>query len=347
MTFEAILAIKLRDLGDTALWTSSLRALRNRFPTVRLDALTLERSEPLLKETPFIDRVHTIKDAHAGPLVRKLWELRSQKYDAALAFHATTSLARYLPMLGAPTRIIHHHSQTKNLFWSTTPVPRPGNLENAIRRDFQLLEALGISEPIPEPQLIVSPTELADAQTLLMKAGLNPQHSLITLLPGARAATRRYPLDLWKTTLKELVKRWPARAYIVADAELSHSWSLQSLGSDLGIPVFDSVSLRQMMALIAAGEMAVGNDSGPIHIAAALGRYTLTLFGPGCYGDWHPYDLARHPALRIEVDCRADGPRDRPEFQYCRLTECSHLSCLRGIPPTRILSEIQAILHKL
>jgi len=155
------------------------------------------------------------------------------------------------------------------------------------------------------------------------------------LLPGASIATKRYPKDLWLEMVQELQGFLGVKLLIVSDRELSQKWALKEVGHSLGIPVLDSLSLRELCAALSHCDFAIGNDSGPKHIAAALGCQTLTFFGPSCFGDWHPYSLRRHPYLREEIECRLSGPRDQKEFQFCTLVECSHLSCLRRISPKR------------
>lgn len=329
-----ILAIKLRQLGDTALWTAALSALREYYPEARLEVLVPESCAPLLEGHPAVDVIHSFSKF----LPIKLLHLRRQRFDLVLGFHATTSLVRYAGLLGAHQSVLHHHSLLKTPRGSSFKLPRPGALEDAIARDFQVLEGLGYSGEIRKSKLYVTASEIEWA-----RSQLRGTKKYLAMLPGARSVTRRYPLDVWLKTLDEIVGDRNVLPVVIVDPKLSEDWDLKSICHSRGIQLFDNVSLRQMLALLSQCYLAVGNDSGPIHIAAALGLRTLTFFGPGCVGDWAPYRSEMHKVLRVDVDCRAQGPRDREQFQYCTLTQCSHLSCLRKISPLQVVQALQTL----
>lgn len=351
MVGKKILAVKLRDLGDTALWTHALGALNQALPDSQLDVLVPRLSEPILRHAPGIANVWTVDSNRPLPVFRQLLKLRSQHYDLALGFHVNSSFARMAPLLGAKQIALHHHSWKYNPRAATLKVPRPGNLENAVSRDFQLLEAAGLGKPpIPKPPFIHLTNEeirWADEQ-LNPHIGNGPQKKWAVLLPGARTQTRRYPLDQWLKLLDDFPNQSfapPMIPMVCVDSELSANWNLKEVCRSRQIPLFDQLSLRQFIALLSRGTVAVGNDSGPIHIATALGLRTITLFGPGSLGDFHPFDDAGHIALRAQVPCRILGPRDNIPFQYCSLDTCGHLTCLRSLSPQSVLAGLDQLLR--
>lgn len=331
-----LLVIKLRDLGDTAIWTASLNALRQNYPIAKIHALTLASSRALLEGHSAVDALHTVRTASPYHLLPLLCALRKERFDLALGFHATSSLCRFAFLLGAKEIVLHHHSRHTTPRFSTHSIAKPGFLQDAISRDFEVLKAIGLEPDSRRTELQVTKTEQAAA----LQAIATASRIRVALLPGARAETRRYPRDLWLTVLDRLCANPSLEPVVLADPEISRNWNLRQECDARGVLLRDRMSLREFLAAISVCQFALGNDSGPIHMAVALGLPTLTLFGPGCVGDWHPYSKDRHGVLRTPVDCRLEGPRDQPEFQYCTVKACSHLSCLRGISSDRVADEV-------
>lgn len=335
-----ILASKLRQIGDGVLWTSALAGLRQSYPEARIELLTPPFGPALYAGAPFADEVHTVGEGRWA-LGRKIWQLRQKEYDLFLGFHANTSLTRLAYLIRAKEKVLHHHSWHSSPGANTRAVPHAGKLEHVINRDWRLLEALGLPTQIGPTRLYVSNTEKAEALAFAAARGVNTQAPLTVLLPGARVATRRYPEDLWKLFAKQLAGQRPAHSVlIVVDSEQAAAWNLHGFAKENGLNLFSDLSLRKVLALMASCRQAVGNDSGLIHAAAALGLETVSIFGAGCFGDFSPLDARKNRYVRVEVDCRAQGPRDDDAFQYCTLLTCDHHSCMRRIAPATLLSTI-------
>lgn len=345
MEYKKILAIKLRELGDSAIWTASLNQMRSIFPNANIDILTLDGSRPLFKDSPIIHEQYYLSDRKPLGLIHMLWRLRKNKYDLVLGFNATTSLCRWSWLLKSKELVLHHHSWKYNPAQNTRQLLRPGNLENAFLRDGQLLEALGYAPQNMASKIHILPQELESMRALVKGQGFDLTRPIVCFVPGARAKTRRFPLDRWIEVWKNS-KLKTTQTVIISDQELSREWNLPKVGAEVGIPVIDNLSLRQLIVLLSLCEVAVTMDSGPLHFAAAVGCRTLALFGPGCVGDWHPYQDSRHKVLRVSVPCRTLGPPTQESFQFCTLKECDHLSCLRQISPTSVIENIQSLLQQ-
>ena len=329
-----ILAVKLRAIGDTVLWTSALRSLRNAYPNAEIHTLTYDTNAAILKSHPDVHVQHHVSKSKLD-LIMKLWSFRKYKFEWFLGFHATTSLCRWAWLAGARHLVLHHHS------WKYTPkgslpVPHAGELEDVITRDHRVLNAMGLATPTHPPttlRVTAGETELAESTMRLAieKCGGNPRLPRYLFLPGGSYNLKRYPLEKWMPLAKQIRKGHIFQPVVVVDRALSEELNLRAQCAEAGIPVFDEGSLRESMALISLGTRALSNDSAPGHIAVALGVSTSFAFGPGCIGDFHPYDRKEHPLFRIDVDCRSEGPRDKDAFQYCTVTKCSHHRCMRQL----------------
>lgn len=332
-----ILAIKLRAIGDTVIWTSALSALRRAEPQAEIHVLTYASNRAVLDNHPAVDRLHLLSGKGRLELIRTLMGFRQEGFDWVLGFHASTSLCRWAWLAGGTKRALHHHSWTQTPRGSVT-IPSPGRLEDAITRDYRVLEAMGVQIQHQPTSLHFSVMESEQAEESMREGiravGGNEGKPRQLFLPGAGHALRRYPKDLWLPVIEKVIQAGLYQPVVIADAALSQEWSLQEDCKRLGVPLFDKSSLRQFMALVSRGQRALANDSGPGHIAVAAGLKTSFLFGPGCVGDWHCYDPHIHPVLRAEVPCRAQGPRDQELFQFCTVERCDHHSCMRSLKVT-------------
>ncbi|KPK64074.1 MAG: hypothetical protein AMS21_06375 [Gemmatimonas sp. SG8_38_2] len=351
MGFRRILAIKLREVGDVVIWTSALQNLRSLSPEATIDVLVREQVEPVLRGQPWIDRVHTVQSRRPLHLARRLIALRAENYDLALGFYATNTLCRLIPLVGARQRVLYHHKHASTPRFSTFKLPDPGRLENAILRDHQVVRALGLESEPTRPKLELSTVERSRARESLLphfpdlgKEGFK----LLGLLPGGSRETKRYPKDLWLRLLERMADTQPhVRAAVFVDSELSVEWGLRAICEARGIPLFDDLDLRELIGLLSWTDVIVCNDSGPKHIAVALGARSLTLFGPTEVGEWHPYDQRIHPVVREDVPCRDLGPQDNEPFRYCTVPRCDHLSCLRQIDPDAVWTRARELLASL
>jgi ADP-heptose:LPS heptosyltransferase len=331
---QKILAIKLRAIGDTVIWTSALSALRQAEPDAEIHVLTYASNLAVLQSHPSVDRVHLLQGKGRVELLRALFRLRQESFDWVLGFHATTSLCRWAWLARGKRLALHHHSWTYSPCGSA-PVPSPGHLEDAVSRDYRVLEAMGLAIRRAPTSLHFTVLESEWAEETMREgirvAGGNEGKPRRIFLPGAGHVLRRYPKDLLLPVIESTAKEGHVQPVVIADLALSEEWGLAAECRRLGVPLFDKFSLRQFTALVSRGQTALANDSGPGHIAVAAGLKTTFLFGPGCVGDWHCYDPAVHPVLRVEVPCRLQGPRDQKLFQFCTAERCDHHTCMRGI----------------
>ena len=330
-----ILAVKLRAIGDSVIWTAALQSLRQAYPTAEIHILTYRSNAAVFENCPIVAQTHFLSSTDRFELVRQLWALRGQHFDWLLGFHATTSLCRWAWLSGARCTVLHHHSWQKRPRGSL-PVPHAGQLENAVLRDHRVLEAMGVKQGPSPTCLWLSEEERRQADVRVSQAvasvGGHNDRPRFLFLPGAGHHLRRYPKDLWLPQVEALSRQGRHQPVVIADRALSAEWDLRAECARRSLPLLDEGDLRQFIANVACGARALANDSGPGHIAVALGVKTMFAFGPGCVGDWHPYNKREHPVFRIAVDCRAQGPRDREQFQFCTVDECGHHRCLRELP---------------
>ena len=332
-----ILAIQLRAIGDTAIWTAALDSLHEQFPDAVIHVLTHPANVAVLENSRAVDEVHTVAPGSKLALIRSLWRLRSHEFDWLLAFHATKSLCQWAWLASAKKMVLHHHS------WAYTPrgserLDRPGALLDAVDRDLEVLKAMGFTPKRMATHIEIKNTEKDWAENVVSQRILgcagHAGRPRLAFLPGASHHLRRYPRDLWLKLIEKTLAEGIYQPLVICDADLAEAWGLHEECKRLKIPLFAKGSLREFITLVSRAGRALANDSGPGHVAVACGVRTDFIFGPGCVGDWFPYRDTQHNYHRVEVDCRVQGPPHLENFRFCTVDKCDHHSCLRKLTVT-------------
>jgi ADP-heptose:LPS heptosyltransferase len=364
-----ILAIKLRALGDTILMTAPLLELRKAYPDAEIHVVVTEAWAPLLENHPGVDRVFSYV-RHSGPgsrakaIARLAMELRKQKYDCVVNFHASPSSSALAYALGAKIRSIHFHGHKDKNRYSTVDIAGKGVLKPVIERDMDTVRALGVS--IPEgamPKVFLDAQESARAAQRLEQMGL--YGPILALGIGASRATKIWPLERYA----ELAIRWcdQYRGSVIVfhsrDEEKLSRLFFDALDQKLlewytdpparkavraRILAEVQLPLRLLASMLKASTLYLGNDSGPKHLAVAVGTPTITMFGPEDPFEWHPYPEASHPFHYLEgLPCRNDQlPGFRP---WCGLHVCikEEHRCMRGIQVDEVFRTMEKMVAQI
>jgi ADP-heptose:LPS heptosyltransferase len=362
-----ILAIKLRALGDSVLLTAPLSELKKAYPEAALDVLVPEAWASLFDYTPGIQRVWKMKKTSG--LSGKVFQfgslgsqLRSQNYDLVLNFHASPSSAFLARLTGAQRRAIHFHGHSDENLYSTVSIPGKGQIKPIIERDMDTLRALGLSIPLGQmPQFRLTPSEILSAQNWIAESGQTGS-SLLGISLGASRPTKSWPLAhfaqlalLWcqkhphprgVLTLvgpgeRHLLKRFLLELDELLAAQVPNLSERSRIRAQ--VLSWEAPPLRKLAALLSQVAVLAGNDSGPKHLAIAVGTPTVTLFGPENPLEWHPYPQESHPYFFIDgLPCRQSGLPGYPE--WCGLSHCQQQAhrCMTAIP---VQSVFQACLN--
>lgn len=357
-----VLAIKLRALGDTVLMTAPLMELRSAMPAAEIHALVLKPWAPILEYHPAVDRVisyerHPEATARAKALARLALRLRPERYDCVVCFHASPSSSMLAFATGAKVRAIHFHGHGHKNRYSTVTIPGKGTLKPIIERDMDTVRALGIHVPAGRlPRIALQAAEVSEARERLRRMGLDGP--CLGLALGASRPTKQWPVERYAALAVAWCRSKPGGTALAltgpGEPTLSHEF-LQAVDTHLSATLGElaarapvrgriasetGLGLRQLAAVLGSLSVLAGNDSGPRHIAVAVGTPTVTLFGPEHPFEWHPYPQERHPLLFVDnLACRRDNDPGMPA--WCGLHECvaEQHKCMRQIGVDAVLAD--------
>jgi ADP-heptose:LPS heptosyltransferase len=336
--FKKILAIKLRSLGDSVLMTASLDALLRSFPAAEIHSLVPEAWAPLLEKNP----VRAWSWPHGA--IRRLGlalRLRRERFDAVVCFHASPSSARLARFIGSEVRSIHFHGHSDRNRFSTVEVPGKGVLKSIIERDLDAVRALGTLVPSgASPRIVLEDLEREQARQWFRERGL--AEPLLVLALGASRPTKSWPVERFA----QVARSWKGGVLAVtspSERELLDRF-LELVGRNPRIQGTCDLSIRKLAGVISRAAVLAGNDSGPRHVAVAVGIPTVTLFGPEHPFEWHPYPTDRHPRFFVEdLACRRDAAPGMPA--WCRLQSCTveKHRCMSEIDASVVLRECERV----
>lgn len=321
-------------LGDAVMTTPALGAVRAAFPDVRIVLAANPVVAELFRRHPHVDDVLIYDKAgrHRGAagMFRMAREVREAGCRRAILFQNAIDAALLAFLARIPERM--GYATDARRFLLTRPVAVTEEILSLHHVEYylRLVEELGIPRPA-EPAMCVCVTgsEREAIRARLAAEGIGVAAPIVGINPGAAYGS---------------AKRWyPERFAAVADA-LGEEWgaSVVVMGSRAEKPLADAIAaamrrpavnlagrttVRELMALLSECAFLVTNDSGPMHIAAALGVPLVAVFGPTDWRKTSPW-TPRARVVRVDVDCAP-----------CRVRECDRgHECMLGVTAEMVVS---------
>jgi heptosyltransferase-2 len=295
-------------LGDAVMTTPALLRLREKFPDAHIALLTPEKLAEAWKNHPAVDEI--ISFAANENIFSIAKKLRAGKFDAALVLPNSPRSAMEIYLAGIPQRIGAARAW-RNFFLTQAIVPRPDAVKmrkrsvveikklvenspdkihrpeipqtaNQVFEYLNLAAALGVNPGWLAPKLSVTPEEIEAAQK---KFGLeNISRPVFGLNPGAEyGPAKRWPVEDFAAAAKEIQQRTNCVWILFGGKnDLPITNQIESALGDSKFAVHNlagKTSLRELMSLLKISRVLVTNDTGPMHVAAALGTPVVAIFG--------------------------------------------------------------------
>ena len=309
---QRLVLLRTDRLGDVLLTLPTVHALRRTFPGVRITLVVRPTIRDLLTGHPDVDEVIAYDDKgkpefnwrRTDRLARKL---RANRFDVAVVSNPKRELHVAVFLAGIPIRVGYHRkwpfllTHTVEDRHATTPL-------HQAQLNLGLLEAIRLRLETPSLRIPVSTEELVAAHALLARQGLAETARIIGLHPWSSNPAKQWPAEQFRAVAEGLVTRGYRVLLIGGEEERSQA---DRFLAPLRVPVCDltgRLHLRQLAAVLVCCRALVTNDSGPMHLAAAVGTPTVALFGHGTAGGprrWGPWGRGHrilHRALLSAIE---------------------------------------------
>jgi ADP-heptose:LPS heptosyltransferase len=343
---ERILVIRLGAVGDVVRTLPAAAGVRATWPRAHLAWLVEPASASLLAGQPWLDEVIVFpRGALAGALGRArlgafareargfIRRLRNARFDLAIDFHAILKSALLAKLSGAPRRVSYARPFAREgAAWLATDRARlfPPK-QSRFDRNEALLRFLGSDAPLPSHPLVVPDEALARIDRALA-AGPPP----VVIHPGTSDAT---PYKRWTAAGYGSVARGLAADGVPcvvtsgpASSDREMAAAVLAEAGDAARPAPATPTLLDLAALFARARLYVGADSGPMHVASAVGTPVIQLLGPTDPVENAPYAGTPSRTLRVPVGCNP-----------CR-RGCAAATCMRLIPAAAVLDAARGLL---
>ena len=329
-----ILLIRLSSLGDVVLTTPAIRAVRTHFPNAYIAMLVAKQSADVLRENPHLNEIISFdrlaKDKDTGEMLRIIRHLRERKFTLAIDLQRKFRTELLMYFSGAAERV------GKGRFCSIR-VREQGN-KHATAHYFDILDAVGIPAEDQRLELFLAESERLDAAKRIETAGIPDTALKIGIFPGAGWKLREWMPERFAAIGDRLVSEFNANVLVYGgQKETELVQTVVDLMDAPAIPFAGNLRIRQLAACIEQCDLFLTNDTGPMHIAAAVGTPTVSLFGPGNHIRFQPIG-AMHQTIRHDVPCS-------PCKQFT--DKCKDNICMKGIAVDAVWQSISHTLEKL
>jgi lipopolysaccharide heptosyltransferase II len=354
-----LLCVRLDSLGDVLMCTPAVRVLRAARPGRTITLLSSPSGAAAAPFLPDVDAaiaagVPWMKGAGAGRAADDARNdvhalaarLAAERFDAAVIFTSYTQSALPAALLcclaGIPLRLAHCREHPYGLLSDWVPDPEPAcGVRHEVQRQLALAHRVAGAATVPRtaaPELsfVPRPRDIALARRHLLDAGVDPDRPWLLLHPGAGAASRRYPAAQWACVVRLLHDSLGIPVVLTGDA--GESALVGGIAAAAGVPAHALAGrfrLGELGAALALAAVAVTNNSGPAHIAAAVGTPVVDLYA--LTNPQHtPWNVPNR-VLFQDVPCR---------FCFKSVCPAGHHACLAGIAPDRVVGAVRELLAR-
>lgn len=316
-TVRSVLVMESWQIGDIVLATPFLAELRELFPGARISLLGQAHATAVLAGTNLVDEViqldlpwtfrsrgYTLRGYGWRRLGRTIMNLRSRRFDVAFESRMDPRAKAVLALSGARRRVGYGYGGGD---WLLTDVVPAQDLGRHRTEDWLgLLGPFGGATGVPLPRLHVSPDEARAVRERLAQHGVTDADYLVAVHPGASHESKRWPLDRFAAVIAEVTARLPTRVITIVAPD-GYGAQLAELPGVVSV----SGSLRELIALVAACDVLLCNDSGPMHLAAAVGTPIVGIFHSHAAKEFAPLGPGHHvlaPSPRSAVATHPGTP---------------------------------------
>jgi heptosyltransferase-2 len=337
---ERVLLIRTDHIGDVLLSLPVASALKKVCPDLRVDMLVQPEVAHLLQNHPDLNQAVPCfsenERGFGGRIFSQRKRLRSNRYDVAITLHPTCREAFLTFVSHIPARIGNGYRAYSFLFNFRVYEHRKHNLKHESEYNLGLLRPLGIdSEKFqrPLPKVHLFPQELKEAKATLSELGVDLDRPLVIMHPGSAGSSPRWPARRF-AELSDLVVE-QVKAQVLVSWGPGEEDLLRYFSRLVSLPVFllpKGTNLRALASIYKQGTLFVGNSTGPMHLAAAVGLPVIAIFSPIKANSeirWGPLG-ENHTVFKPPIEA----------CDECRGETCEYFNCMNRVLPEVVFDRV-------
>lgn len=334
-----LLLIKPSSLGDIVHAMPTLAALRARFPQAEVTWLVKRQWAPLVEVIDGVDHVCAVETGLLGWMGR-VSDLRAAHFDLVVDLQGLFRSGAMAWLSGCGRRIGFANAREGSPLFYTQLVEVPDGPLHAVDRYLLVAEALGAARPAQlRFEFVDRPQDRGAVEAILTRSGLPPSLPWIAINASARWETKRWPAQHFAEAADRLSREHGRPVVFVGGAaERPETQAVMILMRTKAIDLTGQTPVGLLPNLLRQASVLITNDSGPMHVAAAVGTPVVALFGPTDPRKTGPYGQG-HLVLSHAVECSPCFSRD--------CSRAVRLECLLDVKPDQVVRAVQQQLNRL
>ena len=334
--YHRILLIKPSSLGDIVHAMPVVSALKERWPAAHLTWFVKRQWADLVYRFKGVDRIWPV-DSSIGGWLGQIRVLRAERFDLVIDLQGLFRSGALARLSGSPVRIGFANAREGSPWFYTHRVPVSSMEMHAVDRYLLVAAALGASSKgTPQFRFKKLEEDLVAIRDLCQSKRFSVEKPWVAMSVWARWPTKRWPLSAFAAVIDQLTRENLGPVVLIGSSdEKDEAGQLKTMTSSPFVDLTGAVPLGSLPALLSRASVLITNDSGPMHVAAAVGTPVVALFGPTSASRTGPYG-GSHTVLTHEVSCRP-----------CFSRACQHtpqMECLRAITPQHVVETARHVL---
>ncbi len=338
---EKVLVRATNWVGDLVMSTPALAAIRKNYPDAEITVIVRPPLQELLEGSPWADSfIPYDRKAYSGATgaARLGRELRKYKFDRAILLQNAFEAAFIAFLAKIPVRMGYRTDGRGLLLTDGVKVSEETKKKHQIYYYLDMLAGLGLKADKSSPRLYLTDKDKEFSRAVLKENGIGPKDLIVGINPGAQygAAKKWFP-ERFAEVADRLAKQYGTQTIIFGGpGDTGSAGAVEAAMKERAVNLAGKTGIRGLMALTKRCSLFVTNDTGPMHVSAALGVPTLAVFGStnhiatGPFGDGHR--IVRDP-----VNCAPCLKRKCP---------LKHYKCMENVSAERVLKAAGEMLEE-
>ena len=323
-------------MGDVLFSTATIRNIRRNFPDSFIACIIPSRCYPVLKGNPNLDEIIIFdeKDRHKSILAKLNFVrlIKNKRFDTAFLLHGSFSRALICWLAGIPQRIGYNTKKRAFLLTKSIKLPKKDSLHRIDNYLF-IIEKAGLKTEDRYLEFFTDEEDEKLTDDFLSKNSIYKNDFLAVINPGGNWFPKRWPKEYWAELADKLISGLKAKVIISGSpTDLALANQIQSLMKEKPVLACGVLNLKQLAALCKRAKLFISADTGPLHIANAVGtKKIIALFGPTSPEITGPYPLKNVIILHKDVGCKLP----------CYEVNCKDNRCMKTITADDVMEMLK------
>jgi len=336
-----ILIVRTDRIGDLVLTLPLAGLIKKQYPNSKVSFLVREYTKNIVNNHPFVDEVLVLKEVNGNAnLFSNINLIKQKNFDSCIVVYPRFKISLIIFLSRVKNRIGTGYRWYSFMFNQKVYEHRKNAEKHEIEYNVNLLEKLGIKNDVAENNvrydLRIDENSLQNVIKILIDEKLDLQKPIIIIHPGSGGSSIDLPVNKFTELINKLDK--DNCQIILTGNNIEFELCEKIKSSNKVKNLAGRFNLDELTALISKSAMFISNSTGPIHIAAALGKYTVGFYPKivSCSQErWGPY-TNKKLVYEPQLDCK-----------NCTREQCEKLNCMDSIDISKVYSDIKNVLNKL